>query len=139
MTKFAGLLRRFTDRSFAEVLAAAEGAIFCGNAKVIARIDHSAAAAEAGLELRETTLLIFGNPAGGTRLMQALPESAIDLPMKLLIVAADDRCVQLLGEDPAWIAERHGDAGAMSNVVRSMQQLMQSVLDIAAGVLPQKN
>jgi len=52
---------------------------------VFARIDHAAGAAEAGLPLRPTDLLIFGNAKGGTPLMQAEQTIGIDLPLKMLV------------------------------------------------------
>lgn len=51
---------------------------------VMARVDHSGHAAKAGLELRPTQVLLFGNPSLGTRLMQAEQTLAIDLPSKAL-------------------------------------------------------
>ena len=52
---------------------------------VFARIDHAAAAAAVGMPLRPTELLIFGDPAAGTRLMQAGQTIGIDLPLKALV------------------------------------------------------
>ena len=52
---------------------------------VFARIDHAAGAAEAGLPLRPTELLIFGNAKGGTPLMQSAQTIGIDLPLKALV------------------------------------------------------
>ncbi|HEX3617222.1 MAG TPA: DUF302 domain-containing protein [Solirubrobacteraceae bacterium] len=52
---------------------------------VFATIDQAAAARDAGLELRDTVLIIFGNPAGGTPVMEAAPLAALDLPLKLLV------------------------------------------------------
>jgi uncharacterized protein (DUF302 family) len=53
--------------------------------KLFAVIDQQAEARRAGLELRETTLVIFGNPAGGTPVMEAAPLAALDLPLKVLV------------------------------------------------------
>jgi uncharacterized protein (DUF302 family) len=53
--------------------------------KIFARIDQAAEAASAGLELRPTILLLFGNPKAGTPLMQQYPNLALDLPLKALI------------------------------------------------------
>jgi uncharacterized protein (DUF302 family) len=55
--------------------------------KLFATIDQSAEASAAGLTLRETVLVIFGNPAAGTLVMQASPLSALDLPLKILVWA----------------------------------------------------
>ena len=52
---------------------------------VFARIDHTAGAVEAGLELRPTQLIIFGNARGGTPLMQSVQTVGIDLPLKALV------------------------------------------------------
>ena len=52
---------------------------------VFATIDQAAAARQTGLELRDTVLIIFGNPAGGTPVMDAVPLAALDLPLKLLV------------------------------------------------------
>jgi uncharacterized protein (DUF302 family) len=53
--------------------------------KVFAVIDQAAAAREAGLDLRETVLVIFGSPAAGTPVMAAAPLSAVDLPLKIVV------------------------------------------------------
>jgi uncharacterized protein (DUF302 family) len=55
---------------------------------VFAVVDHSGEAARVGLEMRATKLVIFGNPKAGTPLMLAEPDSALDLPLKLLIAQA---------------------------------------------------
>ena len=52
---------------------------------VMARVDHAAAAAKAGLDLRSTLVLMFGNPVAGTPLMQAVQTIGIDLPLKMLV------------------------------------------------------
>lgn len=53
--------------------------------KLFALIDHSGEAAKAGMQMRPTKLLIFGNPKAGTPLMIASPSIAIDLPLKILV------------------------------------------------------
>jgi uncharacterized protein (DUF302 family) len=74
---------------------------------VFARIDHAEGARAAGLSLRPTELIIFGNAKGGTPLMQAGQESGIDLPLKALVYQdAEDR-VWLAYNDPHWLADRH--------------------------------
>jgi uncharacterized protein (DUF302 family) len=52
---------------------------------IFARIDHQAAAIEAGLSMPPTTVLIFGNPKGGTPLMLTAPACALDLPLRVLV------------------------------------------------------
>jgi uncharacterized protein (DUF302 family) len=74
---------------------------------VFARLDHAAGAAKTGKTLRPTELLIFGNPQGGTPLMQCAQTAGIDLPMKAM-AWQDAKGQSWLGyNDPAWIAQRH--------------------------------
>src|SRR4030081_2645088 len=80
---------------------------------ILARIDHAAAAAKAGMELRPTEVLIFGNPKAGTPLMQAAQTMGIDLPLKAVVWQDDNGKTWLAYNDPKWLAKRHGaDAGA---------------------------
>jgi len=71
-------------------------------------IDQSCEAEQAGLTLRPTTLLIFGNPAAGTPVMVAAPLAALDLPLKILVWQDDDGVVWMTHLDPAWLAARYG-------------------------------
>jgi uncharacterized protein (DUF302 family) len=79
---------------------------------VMARIDHAAAAAKAGLQLRPTEVLIFGNPRGGTPLMQAAQTMGIDLPLRALVWQDEAGRTWLGYNDPRWLAERHGATAA---------------------------
>ena len=76
--------------------------------KLFALIDHSGEAEKAGLHMRPTKLLIFGNPTAGTPLMIASPSVAIDLPLKILVWEDADRNVRISYNDPAWLQARHG-------------------------------
>jgi uncharacterized protein (DUF302 family) len=79
---------------------------------ILARIDHAAAAAAIGMELRPTEVLVFGNPRAGTPLMQAVQTVGIDLPLKALVWEDESGTTRLAYNDPRWLAQRHGvDAG----------------------------
>lgn len=78
--------------------------------KVFARIDHTAGAAKVGKTLRQTEVLIFGNPKGGTPFMQCAQTVGIDLPLKALVWEDVSGQVWLGYNDPAYIALRHGVA-----------------------------
>src|SRR3982074_517569 len=80
--------------------------------KVFARIDHASGATEAGLELRPTELIIFGNARGGTPLMQSVQTVGIDLPLKALVWEDASGTTWLSYNEPGWIARRHGVANA---------------------------
>jgi uncharacterized protein (DUF302 family) len=75
---------------------------------VFAHIDHAAGAAQAGLALRPTELLIFGSAKGGTPLMQNKQSVGIDLPLKALVWEDADGNTWLSYNEPSWLASRHG-------------------------------
>lgn len=79
--------------------------------KVMARVNHSANAEKAGMELRPTQLLIFGNPKVGTPLMLCSQSIAIDLPQKMLVWQAEDGKVYAGFNDPAHLKDRHSTEG----------------------------
>jgi uncharacterized protein (DUF302 family) len=81
----AGIVTKLSPKSVAETVTRLTGILASKGMKVFAVIDQAAEARAAGLELRETTLVIFGNPAGGTPVMVAAPLAAMDLPLKVLI------------------------------------------------------
>jgi uncharacterized protein (DUF302 family) len=76
---------KVSPRSVTETVSRFTGILAAKGLKVFAVIDQSAAASAVGMELRETTLVLFGNPAAGTPVMVAAPMSALDLPLKVLI------------------------------------------------------
>jgi len=74
---------------------------------LFAIVDHSGEAAKAGMTMRPTKLLIFGNPKAGTPVMQAEPSSAIDLPLKILVWEDVDSRVWVSYNAPDYLRERH--------------------------------
>jgi uncharacterized protein (DUF302 family) len=87
---------------------------------VFARIDHAAGAAEVGLPLAPTELLIFGNARGGTPLMQSVQTVGIDLPLKALVWQDTSGTTWLSYNDPHWIAKRHGLGHEADTPVKAM-------------------
>ena len=85
---------------------------------VFAQIDHAAGAAEVGLTLRPTHLIIFGNARGGTPLMQVAQTVGIDLPLKVLVWEDSAGQTWLSYNAPSWIAERHEISDSQSAVSR---------------------
>jgi uncharacterized protein (DUF302 family) len=75
--------------------------------EIFARIDHAAGAAAAGLALRPTELIIFGNARGGTPLMQSVQTVGIDLPLKALVWEDASGTTWLSYNEPSWLAQRH--------------------------------
>jgi uncharacterized protein (DUF302 family) len=106
-----GLIVKTSSHSVGRTLDKLENLLDEKGITVFARVDHAAGAADVGLDLPATQLLIFGNPKLGTPLMQAGRTAAIDLPMKALAYRGADGTVRLAYNDPAYLAERHGIVG----------------------------
>ena len=98
---------------------------------VFARIDHAAGAAGAGLSLRPTELLFFGNAKAGTPLMQTVQTTGIDLPLKALVWEDASGATWLSYNDPAWLAQRHGVAGETETVIGMMSKALDAVAQAA--------
>ena len=84
-----------------------EKAVVAAGFKVIARVNHGAAAKSVDIELPAVELLIFGKPKAGSLLMQSNPGIGIDLPMKYLVWKDAAGAVQIGWNDPKWLAGRH--------------------------------
>lgn len=78
---------------------------------VIARVDHAGAAQKAGMTLRPTEVLIFGNPKAGTPMMQCAQSIGIDLPQKALAWQDEKGDVWLAYNDQKYLAQRHAAKG----------------------------
>ena len=103
----AGIVTKLSPKSVAETVTRLTGILAGKGMKVFAVIDQAAEARAAGLELRETTLVIFGSPAAGPPVMAASPLAALDLPLKVL-VWDDGGQTKVSYYAPAEIAARHG-------------------------------
>src|SRR5262244_2152045 len=97
-----------------ETMDRLEAEIRAHGLNVFARIDHAAGAAEVGLALRPTELIIFGNARGGAPLMQASQTVGIDLPLKILVWQDAAKNTWLSYNEPNWIAQRHGVQNAQA-------------------------
>jgi uncharacterized protein (DUF302 family) len=103
-----GVVHRHSPFSVADTVARLTAAIGAAGAKLFVLVDHSGEAERVGLTLRDTKLLIFGNPVGGTPAMQASPVTALDLPLKVLVWADDQGAVWMTYLSAEWLAQRHG-------------------------------
>jgi uncharacterized protein (DUF302 family) len=91
---------------------------------IFALIDHSGEAEKAGLKMRPTQLLIFGNPKGGTPLMLAAPSTAIDLPLKALVWEDADGKVWLSYNSPDYLQQRHGFPADLEKNIAAIEPLL---------------
>jgi uncharacterized protein (DUF302 family) len=125
-----GMVRKASAFSVAETIDRLEKGARERDFVIVARIDHAAAAAKAGLELRPTVLLIFGNPKGGTPLMQSGPSIGLDLPLKALAWEDATGRVWLAYNEPRWLAQRHGVTGR-AELVQGMARALDQLTDTA--------
>ena len=114
-----GLVTVASIGSVKETIDRLEAAVTAGGATVFARVDHAAGAAKVDQALRPTMLLIFGNPKGGTPLMQSRQTIGLDLPQKALAWEDASGKVWLTYNDPGWLAARHGAGTEVAKVVEA--------------------
>ena len=97
---------------------------------ILARIDHGKAAAKAGLKLRPSQLLIFGNPKGGTPIMAVAPTAGLDLPLKALAWEDASGRVWLSYNSSTWLKARH-DIEDADKPLAGMSKALSAMADTA--------
>jgi uncharacterized protein (DUF302 family) len=102
-----GLIDIPSNHSVDETVTKLEGILQAKGITLFALVDHSGEAAKAGMKMRPTKLLIFGNPRAGTPVMLAAPSSAIDLPLKILVWEDDQGKVWITYNSPTYLQTRH--------------------------------
>ncbi len=92
---------------------------------IFLRVDHAAGAQKIGKNLRPTELLVFGNPQGGTPLMECAQTAGIDLPLKALAWQDATGQVWLGYNDPRFLAARHaaGECAVVPNLLKVLEGL----------------
>ncbi len=102
-----GLVTKLTSGSVDDAVARLLEIIAAKQVKLFTIVDHSGEAYAAGLGLRDTKVVVFGNPVAGTPVMEAAPLVALDLPLKVL-VWDDGGQTKLTYTAPAELARRYG-------------------------------
>jgi uncharacterized protein (DUF302 family) len=123
----SGLITVPSNFSAKETVDRLEAELHARGITVFARIDHAGGAAQVGLELRPTEVIVFGNARGGTPLMQAAQTIGIDLPLKALVWEDSDGKVWLSYNEPNWLAQRHGLGAATAQPVAGLTALLVAV------------
>ena len=124
-----GLIAVKSPHSAKDTMDKLEGIVKQRGLNVFARIDHAGGAIKIGKTLRPTELLIFGNPQGGTPLMECAQSAGIDLPLKALVWEDASAQVWLGYNDPAFLAQRHGAANCP--VVENLRKALSGIADAA--------
>ncbi len=103
-----GMIHLRCSRSVTEIVDRLESVLKDWGTHIFARIDHSLAAAEAGISMQPMQVLLFGNPAVGTPMMIAAPTLGIDLPSKVLAWEDEAGTVWLTYNTTEYLKNRHG-------------------------------
>jgi uncharacterized protein (DUF302 family) len=122
------VITKLSPWSVADTVARLSTAVTEKGMKLFAVIDHSGEAEAAGLQLRDTKLVIFGSPQAGTPVMAAAPLAALDLPLKVL-VWADGTETKLSYTAPAVLAARYGLGDKLSERLAGIDALTSAVIE----------
>jgi uncharacterized protein (DUF302 family) len=117
-----GLITLASSFSARETMDRLIAAVTAAGLHIFARIDHAANATQVGMELRPTELLIFGNPRGGTPLMQDRQTAGIDLPVKALVWEDEEGKVWLTYNEAKWLARRHELGASSKDAVEAIEE-----------------
>jgi uncharacterized protein (DUF302 family) len=128
-----GLVTVRSNHDPKETMSRLEAEVKAKGLTVFAHVDHAAGAAEVGLPLRATDLLIFGNAKGGTPLMQLDQTIGIDLPLKVLVWQDQTGATWLSYNDPGWLAKRHGLGKDAEPTVNALTGALRAIAKAATG------
>jgi uncharacterized protein (DUF302 family) len=119
-TPAAGIVSKISPASVADTVAKLLGLLEQKGVQVFTVVDHSGAAKEHGIDLRDTKLVIFGSPVAGTPVMQVAPLAALDLPLKILIW--DNAGVTTLSYvSPLTLAARYGLSEELADRLKAVE------------------
>ena len=122
------VVTRLSPWSMADTLTRLSAVVAARGMEVFAVIDHSGNARDAGLDLRETKLVLFGSPSAATPVIEAAPLAALDLPMRV-VVWQDGHQTRVSYPAPAAVARRHGLHGDLAKSLATVDALTSAVID----------
>jgi uncharacterized protein (DUF302 family) len=124
----AQVVTKLSPWSVTDTVARLSAVVAAKGLKLFAVIDHSGEAEAIGLKLRDTKVVIFGNPAAGTPVMQASPLAALDLPLKVL-VWLDEHQTKLSYTAPRALAARYDLSEQLGNRLAGIDAITDTVID----------
>jgi uncharacterized protein (DUF302 family) len=124
-----GMIHLSSLYSVAETVGRLESLLNAQGIKIFCVIDHSGGAERAGMTMRPTQLVIFGNPKGGTPLMLASPSAAIDLPLKALIWEDGEGKIWLSYNTAEYLKQRHNIPSDLLKNITGIGTLLQKVVE----------
>lgn len=118
--------------SFSETLARLRAALESNGFTIFATIDHRAAARSAGLDMPPTTVLIYGNPKGGTPLMIAAPDFALELPLRVLVREGEQGKTYVTLNPATTLDGKHGLPPGMAEKLAPPEKLIANAIGASA-------
>lgn len=112
-----------SNHSVDQTVEKLKGILAAKGIALFAIVDHSGGAEQAGMVMRPTKLLIFGNPKAGTPVMLAAPSIALDLPLKILVWEDAGGKVWISYNSPGYLQERHGVPAELMPVLAAVETL----------------
>jgi len=122
-----GVVRVKSAYGLHETIARLKGDVASKGILFFGEIDQAALAAKAGVTIRPSTLLLFGNPPLGTLFVQSKPEAGIDWPVRLLVQQDAQGNVWAIYTDFGWIARRHGISGEAAKPFETASGVIASI------------
>jgi uncharacterized protein (DUF302 family) len=119
----SGIATISSSHSVDETVRRLEELLRAKNITLFGIVDHSGEAEKAGLQMRPTKLMIFGNPKAGTPVMAAAPSTAIDLPLKILIAENAAGAVSVSWNTPSYLGARHRIPDALIQNIAAAEAL----------------
>ncbi|WP_324727019.1 DUF302 domain-containing protein [Pseudomonas chlororaphis] len=113
---------------FNDTLARLRSTLVAKGMTVFATIDHQAGARAIGLDMPPTTVLIYGNPKAGTPLMQAAPDFALDLPLRVLVREDATGRTWLVYDIAAVLESRHGLPAGMAERLAPAEKVLAAAI-----------
>jgi uncharacterized protein (DUF302 family) len=124
-----GVVRVKSAYPMAETVARLKQDVAAKGITFFSEVDQRALAEKAGIAIRPSTLLLFGNPPLGTQFIRSKPEAGLDWPVRLLVQQDEQGQVWAIYSDFGWIARRHGIAGAAAEPFRTASGVIASIAD----------
>ena len=126
-----GVINVESDFNVKETAARLESILKEKGMTIFKRVKHSEGAANVGIEILETELIVFGNPKVGSPLMKCQQTVAIDLPQKALIWVDDQSKVWISYNDPRYLKKRHNISGC-DEVIAKIEKALSGITKTAS-------